>query len=72
MKKLIVACPCCSKKHDYYQNKPWSPFCSERCQLIDLGAWASEAHRIQGESIPAPDTELQSKDVYFQNGDFIN
>ena len=22
------------------------PFCSERCKLIDLGAWASESYRI--------------------------
>jgi endogenous inhibitor of DNA gyrase (YacG/DUF329 family) len=35
--------------HDYYQSKPWSPFCCERCKLIDLGAWAGEAHRIKGE-----------------------
>ncbi len=51
MKKLIVNCPNCSKQHDYYQSKPWSPFCSQRCHLIDLGAWASEEHRIKGQSI---------------------
>lgn len=22
------------------------PFCSDRCKLIDLGAWASEEHKI--------------------------
>jgi endogenous inhibitor of DNA gyrase (YacG/DUF329 family) len=22
------------------------PFCSERCKLIDLGAWAEESYRI--------------------------
>ncbi|BBM05913.1 hypothetical protein HAALTHF_39070n [Vreelandella aquamarina] len=26
------------------------PFCSKRCQLLDLGAWAEESHRISGES----------------------
>lgn len=51
MEKLIVNCPNCSKHHDYYQSKPWSPFCSERCRLIDLGAWANEEHRIKGRSI---------------------
>ena len=54
MNKLIVKCPECGKKHDYYQSKPWSPFCSERCRLIDLGAWASEEHRIKGESVILP------------------
>jgi endogenous inhibitor of DNA gyrase (YacG/DUF329 family) len=32
-----------STKNDY------RPFCSERCKLIDLGAWASEEHSIPGE-----------------------
>jgi uncharacterized protein len=25
---------------------PWRPFCSKRCQLIDLGEWAAEEKRI--------------------------
>jgi uncharacterized protein len=24
----------------------WRPFCSERCKLIDLGAWAEERYRV--------------------------
>jgi len=24
----------------------WRPFCSERCRLTDLGAWATESYRI--------------------------
>jgi endogenous inhibitor of DNA gyrase (YacG/DUF329 family) len=24
----------------------YRPFCSERCRVIDLGAWASESYRI--------------------------
>ncbi len=51
MKTLSIKCPSCNKIHDYYLSKPWSPFCSERCQLIDLGAWANEEHRIKGKSI---------------------
>jgi endogenous inhibitor of DNA gyrase (YacG/DUF329 family) len=27
----------------------WRPFCSERCRLIDLGAWLTEKHAIPGE-----------------------
>ena len=30
-------------------NSPWRPFCSERCKLIDLGAWASGDYVIRGE-----------------------
>jgi endogenous inhibitor of DNA gyrase (YacG/DUF329 family) len=29
----------------------WRPFCSERCKLMDLGAWASERHAIPGEAV---------------------
>jgi endogenous inhibitor of DNA gyrase (YacG/DUF329 family) len=27
-------------------ENPWRPFCSERCQTIDLGNWASEEYRL--------------------------
>jgi endogenous inhibitor of DNA gyrase (YacG/DUF329 family) len=30
---------------------PWRPFCSERCKLIDLGAWISEERSIPGEEL---------------------
>ena len=26
------------------------PFCSDRCRLLDLGAWASEKYRIAGKA----------------------
>ncbi len=49
MRKLRrVRCPQCRQKTDWHDN-PWRPFCSERCQLIDLGAWAEERYGIPGE-----------------------
>jgi endogenous inhibitor of DNA gyrase (YacG/DUF329 family) len=27
----------------------YRPFCSERCKMIDLGAWATESYRIPAE-----------------------
>ncbi|GEN25988.1 hypothetical protein HCU01_39370 [Halomonas cupida] len=50
---LEVACPQCRKKVQWSDRNPFRPFCSERCRLIDLGAWADESHRIAGE--PAMD-----------------
>ncbi len=44
---LIVKCPHC-KAEVTWDNNPHRPFCSERCQLIDLGAWADERYRIPG------------------------
>jgi len=32
-------------------GSPFRPFCSERCKLIDLGAWVSEQRSIPGEEI---------------------
>jgi endogenous inhibitor of DNA gyrase (YacG/DUF329 family) len=42
----MVICPNCKKKVAYSQTNPFRPFCSERCKLIDLGAWADEKYRI--------------------------
>jgi len=43
-------------------GKPWRPFCSERCKLLDLAAWADERYRIPGESIPAATDEPDEPD----------
>jgi endogenous inhibitor of DNA gyrase (YacG/DUF329 family) len=50
---LQVACPHCKAKVVWSEQSLYRPFCSERCRLIDLGAWADESHCIAGE--PAMD-----------------
>ena len=40
-----VACPICGKAVEWSAESPFRPFCSERCKLTDLGAWASESYR---------------------------
>ena len=40
-----LACPRCGDL-TAWENNPCRPFCSERCKLIDLGAWASEEYRV--------------------------
>jgi endogenous inhibitor of DNA gyrase (YacG/DUF329 family) len=40
-----IKCPCCRKSISWEGN-PFRPFCSERCKMIDLGAWAGEEYRI--------------------------
>lgn len=42
-------CPRCGNTVIWTEQYPDRPFCSERCKLIDLGAWLTEAHRIPGE-----------------------
>lgn len=45
-----VQCPTCNADVLWQEGQKRKPFCSERCKLIDLGEWASEGHRIAGES----------------------
>ena len=50
-----VRCPQCKKPVEW--SGPFRPFCSERCRLLDLGDWLSEAHAIPGAAADAqPDT----------------
>lgn len=45
-----VSCPTCKKPVDWVEANSFRPFCSERCQIIDLGEWASESYRIAEKS----------------------
>lgn len=47
--KTQIKCPQCSQQ-TVWQDNPNRPFCSERCQLLDLGQWADESYRIAGTS----------------------
>jgi endogenous inhibitor of DNA gyrase (YacG/DUF329 family) len=50
MKKVLsVNCPTCSKQVAWTEDSKNRPFCSERCQQIDLGAWASEEYAVPAE-----------------------
>ncbi|MGH1429642.1 MAG: DNA gyrase inhibitor YacG [Neptuniibacter sp.] len=46
MTKPKIKCPTCEKEHLYDSSNQFRPFCSERCKMIDLGAWASEEYAI--------------------------
>jgi uncharacterized protein len=39
-----MKCPICRKPVE--EGAPDYPFCSERCRLLDLGAWASEKYVV--------------------------
>ena len=36
----------------FYPKGPWRPFCSERCKMVDLGAWVLGHYRIPGKTDP--------------------
>lgn len=48
---LSTPCPECGKEIEWSKESPYRPFCSERCKLIDLGAWASGDYSIRGEMV---------------------
>lgn len=52
---LSVKCPTCQKEVLMTKAFPHRPFCSHRCQLIDLGEWASENHKIEGSELEEDD-----------------
>ena len=49
---MEVPCPTCGKPVRWEEASRWRPFCSERCRLIDLGAWFSEERGIPAEDGP--------------------
>lgn len=48
-KKCTVLCPSCGKSVVWSTANTFRPFCSERCKMIDLGAWASEDYNLPAE-----------------------
>jgi hypothetical protein len=66
----VVACPQCGTRVEWDTN-PTRPFCSERCRLIDLGAWLDEKYTIPGppadecadeDGVPRPPTKGEHDD----------
>jgi endogenous inhibitor of DNA gyrase (YacG/DUF329 family) len=52
-----VACPRCSALVAWSRDNPWRPFCSERCKMADLGAWATEEYRVPESGSKTPDSD---------------
>lgn len=42
----LVRCPTCQRELVWTDQFPFRPFCSERCRLVDLGAWFAEERSI--------------------------
>lgn len=57
MSDLEVSCPTCKKTVLWNEKSLFRPFCSKRCQMIDLGEWASESHKIAGSELTEEEAE---------------
>jgi len=49
-KPVQRTCPICGARFEWTAT-PFRPFCSDRCKLVDLGAWAAGRYAIPGERI---------------------
>jgi len=54
----LVPCSTCGKPADFFA-KPMGPFCSVRCQMVDLGRWFSEDYRISEPLSPDDLSEVE-------------
>lgn len=53
-------CPHC--KQTLAEVKEFFPFCSKRCQLIDLGAWAAEKYSIPGAAASSAEADKDQEE----------
>lgn len=49
----IARCPQCGASSRLDERNAFRPFCSERCKLLDLGAWFDGRHAIPVATDPA-------------------
>lgn len=54
-----VRCPQCGAMSEYRVDNPARPFCSARCKLMDLGAWAEGRYAISGSANPSEESGFE-------------
>ena len=52
-------CPLCSKPTEH----AFRPFCSKRCQQVDLGRWISGKYAIEGDPVDPRPVAPEEEDV---------
>ncbi len=46
VEKRLPKCPVCRKPIELRPDNPHFPFCSDHCQMVDLGRWINEEYRM--------------------------
>lgn len=54
----VVKCPQCGKETEFQGNE-FRPFCSERCKMLDFGAWADEEYALPVETGQMTEEEIE-------------
>jgi endogenous inhibitor of DNA gyrase (YacG/DUF329 family) len=72
---IEVSCPTCAKAVPWCKESEFRPFCCKRCQLIDLGEWADEGHKIsqpiQNEALLTEEMLDALEDEFLLNNKFF-
>ena len=55
----VVKCPRCGKE-THFEGNEYRPFCSERCKLIDFGAWVDEEYNLPSESAALSEEDIRT------------
>jgi hypothetical protein len=50
-----------------WEKNSYRPFCSDRCRVLDLAAWADERYRLAGEPV-SEEASLPDEDDVPQKG----
>lgn len=53
----MPTCPQCRKEAAAAKENKYFPFCCDRCQKLDLGAWANEEYTIAATEDPSENRE---------------
>ncbi|MET0293047.1 MAG: DNA gyrase inhibitor YacG [Steroidobacteraceae bacterium] len=52
---MVTPCPTCKREVTWGAESPFRPFCSERCRMVDLGAWFAGERAIPGQDLAGQD-----------------
>ena len=63
---MKVKCPSCKELTVYSTKNKYRPFCSEKCHLIDLGAWFEESYKIADKNDPLQDMETKKEGFFIE------
>ncbi len=59
-KELTVKCPQCETTFTYYTSE-FRPFCSKRCQQIDLGHWFQESYVVPTKEAATEENQISEE-----------
>lgn len=60
---MKVNCPTCKKEVEWTTANQFRPFCTKRCQLIDLGQWANEENAIPSGANKDAETSIPDMNI---------